>query len=220
MRIVVLCGLPGVGKLAVARELARTHGYRVFHNHLVFDAVEALFPFGSPAFVELRERLWVDLLCRAAQEQVGDVVFTIVRDRGVDANFLVRLVQALSRLGAEVHCMELSCGDAELEQRVASVERSRFGKVRSAERFRELRSAGAFPRFSIPPGTMAIDTSDLSVPQAAASVAATIDRASHGACLLLESLAPTDATHRERRAAWLDAGCLTHPVPQTQRRDS
>ena len=181
VRIVVLCGLPGVGKLTIAGELARTHGYRVFHNHLVFDAVEALFPFGSPAFVELRERLWVELLCRAVQEQVGDVIFTIARDRGLDATFLVRLVPALSRLGAEVHCMELSCSDAVLEQRVASVERSRFGKVCSAERFRELRSAGAFPRFSMPPGTVAIDTSGLSVSQAAASVAATIDRASRGA---------------------------------------
>ena len=181
MRVIVLCGLPGVGKLTIARELARVHGYRVFHNHLVFDAVEALFPFGSPAFVELRERLWVELLCRAVQEQVGDVVFTIARDRGVDAAFLVRLVQALTRLGAEVRCIELSCNDAELERRVASVERTRYGKVGSAGRFRELRGAGAFPLFSMPPGTVAIDTSGLSVPQAAASVAAMIDRAPHGA---------------------------------------
>ena len=42
MRVVVLSGLPGVGKLTVAKEMARLWGYRVFHNHLVFDAVEAL----------------------------------------------------------------------------------------------------------------------------------------------------------------------------------
>jgi tRNA uridine 5-carbamoylmethylation protein Kti12 len=58
MRIVILCGLPGMGKLTIAKELARLTEYRVFHNHLVFDAVEALFPFGSPSFIELRERLW------------------------------------------------------------------------------------------------------------------------------------------------------------------
>jgi hypothetical protein len=43
----------------------------VLHNHLVFDAVEALLPFGSAAFLELRERLWLDLPRQAMQERVG-----------------------------------------------------------------------------------------------------------------------------------------------------
>ena len=145
MRIIIICGVPGVGKLTIAKELARIHGYRVFHNHLVFDAVEALFLFGSPAFVELRERLWVELLCRAVQERVGNIIFTIARDRSVDATFLIRLVEVLSKLDAEVHCVELIGSDAELEQSVSSADRARFGKVQSMERFRELRAAGAFP---------------------------------------------------------------------------
>ncbi len=81
MRMVILFGLPGVGKLTIAKELARLGSYRVFHNHLVFDAVEALFPFGSPAFIELRERLWLELLSRAVSERIGNVVFTIARDQ-------------------------------------------------------------------------------------------------------------------------------------------
>jgi hypothetical protein len=68
--IVILSGLPGVGKLTVAG-LSPLRGYRVFHNHLVFDAVEALLPFGSAAFLELRERLWLDLPRQAMQERVG-----------------------------------------------------------------------------------------------------------------------------------------------------
>ena len=181
MRVVILCGLPGVGKLTIAKELARTHGYRVFHNHLVFDAVQALFPFESSTFVELRERLWVELLSRAVREQVGDVIFTIARDGGVDATFVLRLCEALAQLGAEVRCIELSCGEEELDQRVASVERARFGKVHTAEGFRQLQRAGAFPLFSMPPGTTTIDTTGLSVPQAAALVAARLNHASSAA---------------------------------------
>jgi hypothetical protein len=94
-RVVLLYGLPGVGKLTIARGLAQLRDYRVFHNHLVFDAVEALFPFGSPPFVELRDRLWFELLTRAVHERVGDIVFTIARDRTFDANFLARLVTAV-----------------------------------------------------------------------------------------------------------------------------
>jgi hypothetical protein len=78
---------------------------------------------------------------------------------------------------ADVCCIELTCDDEDLEHRVASAERAKFGKIQSAARYRELRAAGAFPRFSLPPGTITVDTSGLSVPQAVASVAASLNHA-------------------------------------------
>ncbi len=57
MRFIFLHGLPGVGKLTVATELAKRTGFRVFHNHLAVDLVESLFEFGSLPFVELRGKL-------------------------------------------------------------------------------------------------------------------------------------------------------------------
>ena len=176
MRVIVLYGLPGVGKLTIARGMAQLRDYRVFHNHLVFDAVEALFPFGSPPFVELRDRLWLELLSRAVHERVGNVIFTIARDRTLDANFLARLVPVLSEAGAKVCCIELTCSIEDLERRVGSVERSAFGKVNSVERFRELRAAGAFPLFSMPRGTITVDTSGLSVEGAVVKVDTEVSR--------------------------------------------
>jgi tRNA uridine 5-carbamoylmethylation protein Kti12 len=54
MQLIFLHGLPGVGKLTVARELAKLTGFNVFHNHLAVDLVESIFAFGSQPFVELR----------------------------------------------------------------------------------------------------------------------------------------------------------------------
>ena len=178
MRVVVLHGLPGVGKLTIARGLARLRGYRVFHNHLVFDAVEALFPFGSPAFVELRDRLWFELLSRAVHEGGADIVFTIARDRTLDAGFLGGLIPALSHAGAAVCCIEITCRVADLEHRVASAGRSQFGKVHSVERFRQLQMAGAFPRFSTSPAAISVDTSGMTVDEAVAAVDSEVRRAS------------------------------------------
>ena len=176
MRVIILCGLPGVGKLTIAKELARLCGYRVFHNHLVFDAVEALFPFGSPSFIELREGLWLELLSRAVRERVGDVIFTIARDQSLRADFLISIVSALRALGARVSCIELSCSAGELEQRLASADRARFGKVNSVERFRQLTGSGAFPPFTLPVDTILMDTSGLAPGEAAAAIDAEVNR--------------------------------------------
>jgi hypothetical protein len=67
LRLIFLHGLPGVGKLTVARELARLTGYKLFHNHLAVDLVESVFEFGSWPFVELREMIWLALFSRAAE---------------------------------------------------------------------------------------------------------------------------------------------------------
>jgi broad-specificity NMP kinase len=47
MRLIFLYGLPGVGKLTVARELAEFTGFKVFHNHLTVDLVGSVFDFGT-----------------------------------------------------------------------------------------------------------------------------------------------------------------------------
>ena len=46
MELYLIYGLPGVGKLAVARELSRLRpGYRLFHIHMLADMLEPLFGF-------------------------------------------------------------------------------------------------------------------------------------------------------------------------------
>jgi len=87
----------------------------------------------------------------------------------------------LSPAGAEVCCVELTCGFADLEHRVGSVERSHFGKVHSVERFRQLVAAGAFPPFSMPRGTVSIDTSGMSIEETVTTVDREVERASFAA---------------------------------------
>jgi hypothetical protein len=62
MRVVFIYGPVASGKLTVARALAERTGMALFHNHLVVDAVGAVFPFGSEAFVRLREQFWLAVI--------------------------------------------------------------------------------------------------------------------------------------------------------------
>jgi hypothetical protein len=53
----ILHGLAAAGKFTVGslcHQQLEPLGVRFFHNHLVVDAVKALFDFGTPAFIEMR----------------------------------------------------------------------------------------------------------------------------------------------------------------------
>ena len=50
MELYLIYGLPGVGKLAVAKELMRLRpGYKLFHIHLLADMLESVFGFDGRA---------------------------------------------------------------------------------------------------------------------------------------------------------------------------
>ena len=50
MELYLIYGLPGVGKLAVPRELMRLRpGHKLFHIHLLADMLESVFGFDGRA---------------------------------------------------------------------------------------------------------------------------------------------------------------------------
>lgn len=50
MKFVFIYGPVASRKLTIARELGRMTGYAVFHNHLIVDAVAAVFPTEAQRF--------------------------------------------------------------------------------------------------------------------------------------------------------------------------
>jgi hypothetical protein len=51
--LVCLIGPPAVGKMTVGQALCRRTGFRLFHGHVVGDALSPYFPFGTPSFSRL-----------------------------------------------------------------------------------------------------------------------------------------------------------------------
>ena len=88
MKLIFLHGMPGVGKLTVARELAELTGFKLFHNHLTVDLVGSVFPFGSRQFIALRESIWLDVFARTASENLAGLIFTFAYDRSVPRDFI------------------------------------------------------------------------------------------------------------------------------------
>jgi hypothetical protein len=167
MKLIFLHGLPGVGKLTVARELAEVTPFKIFHNHLAVDLVESVFEFGSRPFVELREKIWLDVFSQAVAAGLSGLIFTFAYDRTVQAGFIESTRRIIESAGGEIFFVELRCSLEELEKRIEHPSRQRFGKLNSVARFRELKEADTFVDPGIPKERLVVDTTNLSATDAA-----------------------------------------------------
>jgi hypothetical protein len=147
-----------VGKLTVGRELTTLTGYPLFHNHLVVDAITAVFPFGTLEFRELREQMWLAVMGRAAIEGVPGLIFTFTPERSVSDGFIPALTALVTKERGRMIFVELTCAEPEIERRMQNQSRAEFGKIRSLAIYRNARESGTFAYRTLPGDGPAIDT--------------------------------------------------------------
>ena len=176
VRLIFLHGLPGVGKLTVARELAKLTGFRIFHNHLVVDLVESVFDFGSQPFIDLREEIWLTVFKRSVAANLDGLIFTFAFDRTVRSDFIESTREIIERAEGKVLFVELTCSTEELGRRIEDPSRQRFGKLSSLSKFRELQALGAFVDPGIPKSRLVVDTTELSASDAASRIVVSLDK--------------------------------------------
>jgi hypothetical protein len=129
MRLVLLYGPPGVGKLTVGRELAALTGFKLFHNHMTVDLVTSLFPFRSEAWTRLLRRIRRDVFEEAAREGV-DLIITIARVSGREVvEGLRATIEPVTSTGGTVFSVQLACDRAVWRERVQSDARRAHNKL-------------------------------------------------------------------------------------------
>ena len=143
MKLIFLHGLPAVGKLTIARELAALTGFRLFHNHLTVDLLLSIFDFGSEPFIRLREEIWLSVF-RAAAQQNRSLIFTFCPERTVQSRFIQDTIEAIETFSGDVIFVELTCSKQELEGRMVSPSRLNSGKINSLTQYQELSAQGVF----------------------------------------------------------------------------
>ncbi len=172
MKFVFLFGRPAVGKLTVARALAARAGARLFHNHLTVNLVLSVYDFGTPGFIELRERIWMDVFRRAFSDRVPLLIFTFNPENTVPQRFVDGLFAEAAAAGAEVIPVELLASEAAIEARIGARSRQRDGKTLDVVAYRELRAKGAFESPVIRPARLRLDTERMTPEEAAERIAA------------------------------------------------
>ena len=177
-QVIFLFGRPGVGKLTVGELLAAETGYRLLHSHAVVDLVTSLFPFGSPPFVALREKIWLGTIDACLVAKQAGVIMTFAPESTVTDVFIPNLQQRVITRGGTLRFIELRCADTELEVRLKDDSRERFGKLRDVYQFRKLDKAGAFDRPEMPAAELVVDTTNTNPLESARAIAKHLHQAS------------------------------------------
>jgi hypothetical protein len=174
MKLLFIYGRPAVGKLTVAREVAERTGGRLFHNHLTVNLALSVYDFGTPGFIELREKIWMAVFRRALADKMPLLIFTFNPESTVTQAFIDGLFAEMKAGGAKVITVELTASEALIEARLGSDSRRRDGKVMDAAMYKRLRLRGVFETPVISSPRLKIDTGKLSSVEAAERIAALV----------------------------------------------
>ncbi len=170
MKLVFIYGPAASGKLTVARALSALTGLSVFHNHLVVDAVAAVFPFGSPQFIRLREQMWMAMFEEAARAQ-RSLIFTFAPEPTVPEHFPERVRELIARNGGVTEFVRLKVARDIQEARLGDESRKAYGKLVSVDLLRELRPAFEACEARMPAAALTTDTASVSPADAALQIA-------------------------------------------------
>ncbi|MCR9271217.1 MAG: AAA family ATPase [Hyphomonadaceae bacterium] len=175
MQLVFIYGPPAAGKFTIARKVAEQTGLALFHNHLIVDAVGAVFPFGSEHFRALREKFWFETF-EAAVKDGKSLIFTFLPENTVSPDFVDRVCDLVEANGGDILFVRLDLSrDAQLA-RLGNSDRGKFGKLRD-----ETILKANFDQFedsiaAMPSPALTIDTSTNSPEQSALKIAELLSR--------------------------------------------
>jgi shikimate kinase len=132
MKLLFLYGSPAVGKLTVAREIARRTDLKVFHNHLSIDCVKPVFEFGTKSFWRVVELIRFEIVAEAARAGQS-LVYTFCYAKDKDDLHVERMLEVVEGAGGEVHFVLLKAERSEVEKRVLAESRREFNKANNLE---------------------------------------------------------------------------------------
>ncbi|MFH1608500.1 MAG: AAA family ATPase [Patescibacteria group bacterium] len=145
--LVFIYGFVAVGKLAVAKELAKLTKYKILHNHMIIDLIGDLFGQERPGTFEKAEaREWVHFeLTKRLMGTKNGFIFThaysnsyISKSGMTDFSFIKKIEKIVIKSGGIFCPVYLFCSEKEMLKRLKNESRKSHGKLRSLKIMKEL----------------------------------------------------------------------------------
>lgn len=171
MKIVVLNGTIGVGKLTTAKKLANVTEYPILHNHLTRDLAINFFKPNSEAYTRL---VW-DIRLSVVNELISDgrhgLIWTsLTSGSPVIRKYYEELERIVRKVGGEVYYVHLACELDEQKKRVVGEDRKEHKKIFTVEEFEQRMKTIELFTATPPERTIEIDNTKLSPEEVARQI--------------------------------------------------
>lgn len=173
MQVIFIHGPAAAGKFTIGSVVSDRLGLPLFHNHLTVDLVSSLYEFGTKAFSQLREAIWLESFSSASAAG-RSFVFTFHPEASVAPDLVTRLQACVEENGGQVQYIELACDDEVLLDRIGNEDRRRFGKLSDPDLFINLQAQGSFDYPPLPEPLLRLRTDALSAEEAASQIVAAL----------------------------------------------
>lgn len=161
MKLIILYGPPGVGKLTVAKKLSEQTKYQLFHNHLTIEFVAKFYKLWSPKFWRALTAVRLAMFDTAAINK-ENIIFTFVYEKGTKDKVAKDFIETYKKKGGEICLVQLTASLEELLKRVVDEDRKKYSKLFDPKILEDYLSRADL--FSIIPDeeSLQIDTTNLS----------------------------------------------------------
>jgi len=139
MKLIIIYGPPGVGKLAVAQKLAEVTELKLLHNHMTADLAVPIFGLRTPASIEFAAAVRMVIYETAARHNLFGIISTVIYYPGVQAHkFFIDSAELMAKYEAEVFVIGLTASFEALKQRVTGKSRQGTRKIVSPEKLEQV----------------------------------------------------------------------------------
>lgn len=161
MKMLIIYGPPGVGKLTVAEKLSKKTKYQLFHNHLTIEFVAKFYKLWSPKFWRALTAVRIAIFETAAINK-ENIIFTFVYEKGTKDKVASDFINTYKNKSGEICLVQLTASLEELQKRVVNESRKKYSKLSDPKVLEEYLARADL--YSTIPGesSLQIDTTNLS----------------------------------------------------------
>lgn len=175
--IIHINGMPGVGKLTVAKQLAVTLPAQLIDNHLVIDLILSVCKRGSPQYFQMMTEI-TDVVHKFLAHDSQDTIFiftnALAKGLREDEARLELIENLAAKLGKVFIPILITCDTDENMTRLVDPERKLKGKLMDRNNLQQIIDTYQLVHDNNHPNAYEIDTTNLTSEQAAAKLGAHI----------------------------------------------
>ena len=176
MKLIILNGSMGVGKLTTANKLADVTGYPILHNHLTKDLATSFFKVNSEAYTRFLWTMRLSIVRELISEKCPGLIWTaVLQSEPAIRKYYSELEEIVHNTGGEIYYARLFCELEEQKKRVVSEERLKHKKITTVEELEKVMKNRELYTATPPERTIEIDNTHLTPDEVAKKIRATFN---------------------------------------------